>query len=323
MPLMQLNTLALPAPFGPIRAKSSPGCTLSETFSKTVSPPKRRTRPETSSSAIPPPAAPVLLDIAIASPTAPRMAQIELLYVRMAKQALGIAVQHHAAVLQHVTVVGDPERHARALLHQKNADAELVANLHQTFRQLADSNGRQTKRKLIDQKQVRRAHETRGDRQHLPLPARKQARLAALQLRKPREEVIDDLLHGASIGRTAAPRYDSEILRHGQVWEYLVAFRNDRQPAPRDLVRRPVFQMRAAEENGSLGHARVVEPEKTGYGAQRRGLARPVGAENGDDLALAHLQAHSLYGRDRPLIDDLQLVDGKQRHGHGRSPSAV
>ena len=41
---MQLSTLVLPAPFGPISANSSPGSTAKDTSSSTVKPPKRRLR---------------------------------------------------------------------------------------------------------------------------------------------------------------------------------------------------------------------------------------------------------------------------------------
>src|SRR5262245_47519719 len=111
MPLMQLNTLVLPAPFGPISASNSPRSTLSDRPSSTTRPPKRSVRLSTSSSAIPPPRPAVLLDVAIASPLrAAGLAEIEFLDVAVALQLLGGAVEHHAAVLQHVAVIGDLER---------------------------------------------------------------------------------------------------------------------------------------------------------------------------------------------------------------------
>ena len=39
---MQLSTLVLPAPFGPISANSSPASTANDTPSSTVRPPKRK-----------------------------------------------------------------------------------------------------------------------------------------------------------------------------------------------------------------------------------------------------------------------------------------
>src|SRR5262249_53423426 len=117
---MQLSTLVLPAPFGPISANSSPEETSSETSSSTVSPPKRRLSRSISSSAIPPPASPVLLDVAVAAALARRLSEIELLDVLVAAQPLGAAVEDDAAVLHHVAVVGDLEREGRALFDQQD-----------------------------------------------------------------------------------------------------------------------------------------------------------------------------------------------------------
>src|SRR4030095_8169882 len=125
MPLTQLSTLVLPAPFGPISANSSPASTASETPSSTVSPPKRSARRSMARSAIPSPAAAVLLDVAVALALAAGAAEIEFLDVGMAAQALGSAVEYDAAVLHHVAVVGDLERHRRAFLDDQDGDAEV------------------------------------------------------------------------------------------------------------------------------------------------------------------------------------------------------
>src|SRR4030088_3503795 len=115
MPLTQLSTLVLPAPFGAMSANSSPASTLSDTPSSTVRPPKRSVRRSISSSAIPSPAAAILLHVAVAPVLAAFLAalaaEIELLDVGMAAQAIGRAVEHDAAVLHHVAVIGDLERH--------------------------------------------------------------------------------------------------------------------------------------------------------------------------------------------------------------------
>src|SRR5215203_3014624 len=104
---MQLSTLVLPAPFGPISANSSPAATANDTPSSTVSPPKRRLSAATSSSAIPSPAAPILFHVAIGTAPARRLSEVELLDVGVAAQPLGAAVEHHAAVLHDVAVVGN------------------------------------------------------------------------------------------------------------------------------------------------------------------------------------------------------------------------
>src|SRR5688572_20711081 len=115
MPLTQLSTLVLPAPFGPISANSSPAATASETRSCTVRPPKRSVKCSTSSSAIPSPAAAVLLDLAVTYPLSALAPEIKLLDVVMRAQPVGGAVENDLAVLHHVAVIGDLQGDRRAL----------------------------------------------------------------------------------------------------------------------------------------------------------------------------------------------------------------
>src|SRR5690349_10180937 len=130
MPLMQLSTLVLPAPFGPISANSSPDATVNDTASSTVRPPKRSDRRSSASSAIPSPAAAILLDVAIGAPRAlggaSRLAEVEFLHVGMGAQALGAAVEHDAAILHHIGMVGDLEREGGALLDQQDGERKLA-----------------------------------------------------------------------------------------------------------------------------------------------------------------------------------------------------
>src|SRR5215831_15960430 len=118
MPPMQLSTLVLPAPLGPISANSSGPSRANDTPSSTIKPLKRRLRPSTCRSAIPSPAASVLLDCAIAaSLSAPRLSEIELLHILMVAQPMAVAVEHDAPVLHDVTVVGEGKRHGHALFY--------------------------------------------------------------------------------------------------------------------------------------------------------------------------------------------------------------
>ena len=91
-------------------------------------------------------------------------------------------------------------------------------------------------------------------------------------------------------------------------------------PRRRILVRRAVLDALALEDDRAFGHAGVVEAEKAGNRAQRRGLAGAVGAEQRDDLAGLDGQRNALHGGDGALIDHFELVDGEQR-GHRRDPA--
>src|SRR5262249_9473336 len=182
MPLTQLSTLVLPAPFGPISANSSPAATASETPSSTVRPPKRRVRPSISSSAIPPPAAAILLDVAIASSLTALAAEIEFLDVLVLAQALGRAVEHDAAVFHDIAVVGDVEPYRGALLHDQNGDAELAPDFGKPLHQIFHQGGCEAEREFVDQQELGQADEAACNRQHLPLAAGKKAADAIAQL---------------------------------------------------------------------------------------------------------------------------------------------
>src|SRR5438067_418132 len=134
MPQMQFSTLVLPAPLGPMSASSSPVSSANEMPSSTCRPPKARRTSRSSSSAIPPPAATVLLDVTIAAPRT-GAAEIELGDVRVRAQPLRRAVEDHAAVLHHVAIIGDLQRHARVLLHEEDRHAKLPADCLQALHQ--------------------------------------------------------------------------------------------------------------------------------------------------------------------------------------------
>src|SRR6478672_10641760 len=134
MPLTQLSTLVLPAPFGPISATSSVRSTASVMPSSTTRPPNRSRKSSTASSAIPSPAAPILLDRAV-------------------------AVENAAAVLEDVAVIGNRQRRGGILLDQHDGQPEIAPDLDQSHHQFFDDGGGEAKRQFIDQEQFRAADE--------------------------------------------------------------------------------------------------------------------------------------------------------------------
>src|SRR5229473_980621 len=144
MPLTQLSTLVLPAPFGPISANNSPLSTVSETRSSTVRPPKRSDRRSISSSAIPSPAAAILLDLAVAASLPALAPEVELRNVGVAAQPVGRAVEHDLPVLHDVAVIGDLQCDRGALFHDQDSDAELAADLDQPQQQVVHHDRRQS-----------------------------------------------------------------------------------------------------------------------------------------------------------------------------------
>src|SRR5215831_159908 len=190
MPLTQLRTLVLPAPLGPISANSSPASTANETLSRTTRPPKRSDRFSISSSAIPPPAAPILFDGPIAPSLATNLPEIEFLDFVVIAQPLGIALQHDPTVFQHVAMIGNRKRHRCILFDDKNTDAELTPDMDQPFHQGVHHDRRKAQRKLVDQQQFGMADQRAAEREHLPLSARKQSADPGLQLAKQWKEFV-------------------------------------------------------------------------------------------------------------------------------------
>src|SRR3954454_4787509 len=216
MPLTQLSTLVLPAPFGPMSANSSPASTASDTPSRTVSPPKRSVRRSSASSAIPPPAAAILLHVAVIPALAALGTEIELLDVGMAAQAGGGAVEHDPAVLHHVAVVGDLQRHGRALFDDEDGDAELAPDFDQPAQQIFHHDRGKAERELVDQQQFGPADDGARERQHLPLAAGQQPADAGLELAHPGKELVDQRFAPPVLRMRRPARYRrDEVLRNG------------------------------------------------------------------------------------------------------------
>src|SRR5207237_6113298 len=148
MPQMQLSTLVLPAPFGPMSASSSPLSSANETPSSTLRPPKARCSSRSSSSAIPAAAPAVSLHLAVAAPHA-AAAVIYLRDVGVRTQPLGSAVEHHVAVLHPVAVVRALQRHAGILLDEEERHAKLAAYRLQPLHQLLDQQRGEALRELV------------------------------------------------------------------------------------------------------------------------------------------------------------------------------
>src|SRR5712692_11455775 len=224
MPLTQLSTLVLPAPFGPINANSSLAPTASETPSSTVRPPKRSVRRSISSSAIPSPAAAILLHVTVAPALAAAAAEVEFLDVGMAAQALDRAIEHDPAVLHDVAVVGDFERHRRALLDDQDGDTELAPDFGEPTQQALHHDRHQAEREFVDQQQFRPADNGARERQHLSLTAGKKPAYPALEVAEPGKELVDQSLAPPPFGerRAARDRYH-EILGYREIGKDLVA----------------------------------------------------------------------------------------------------
>src|SRR6478609_7111912 len=158
MPQMQLSTLVLPAPFGPIRHRSSASRVANDTPCSTLRPPNARPTSRSSRralSAIPAPPPPVLLDVAVAALPFATEAEVELSDVRMPAQLVGRAGKNDAAVLEHVRVIGNIESHRCVLLDEQDRHPQVASNHLEQADELLNDQQHQPLRKLVHQQEAR------------------------------------------------------------------------------------------------------------------------------------------------------------------------
>jgi 3-oxoacyl-[acyl-carrier protein] reductase len=219
------------------------------------------------------------------------------------------AVQDDLAVREHVAAVGDLERQLDVLLDQQHRAAALLRVAPDDRQQALDDDGREPEAELVQQQQARAAGERAGDGQHLLLAAGQQPDRPRLQRLQGRE-VLERLRRVERLAAVAQP----EVLGDGQAEEQTAALGDVRDPAPRAALGRHPRRVLAVEQDPAL--ERVHEP---GHGPQRGRLARPVGAEQRDDLARGDLQLH-LPDHGRAVVAGGQALEA-QHGGHSASPS--
>ena len=208
------------------------------------------------------------------------------------RQPLGRAVEHDAAVLHDVAVVGDVERDPRVLLDQEDRDPELVADRLQPRGEVLHDERREAERELVDEQQLRPAGERGADREHLPLAAGEQPRLARAQARERRKVLVDRLDEPAPLRRARGARHGGlEVFGDREVLEHLAALGDEHDAERGHAVRRAVLDALALVADRAFGDARVVDPEEARDRAERRRLAGAVRAEQRDDRALRHARA--------------------------------
>ena len=196
-------------------------------------------------------------------------------------QALELAVQHHAPVIDDDDVLADvlDEVELMAGEQHRRAVARQVAD---HLRERLDAERIEPGERLVEHERHRIVHERRGELHPLLVAVRErvQPRLAALLEPQPRQPAVDAVGGGAAI----QPRQSREVLElrphpHvrieaallGHVAEAQTCLAVDRRAGPADLTR--------------------VGFDEAEDAAHRRRLARAVRAQQADDAPRAHRQA--------------------------------
>ena len=141
------------------------------------------------------------------------------------------------------------------------------------------------------------AHKGAAHGHHLLLTAGKRAgQLAAtfLQTREVVEHHLKILTQTGLVFETE--RAHLQVLLHAHAGEHVAAFRHMGHAQRDDLVR-----MRFEQIVAIIGNAAGFGRHQTGDGVQGGGLAGAVGSDQGDDLAVVHLEANALDRVDRAI----------------------
>src|SRR5499426_1254287 len=246
-------------------------------------------------------------------------AEVELAHVLIAAQLGGWALEYDAAVLHDVAVVGDTQRDLRVLLDEQERRLLLVVDLADDVEDLAHQQRRQPQRRLIQQQKLRLCHERATEDQHLLLAAAQISRDLVAAGHQDGEVVVDHpqiSLHALRI--LARVGTDPQILLDGERLQHLASFHDLHHAPATDVLRIHTVDPPVGELDAAVGHAAALGLEQAGDCLQRRGLPRPVGAQQGDDLALGHLQRQPLEDEDDVAVDDLDVVQPEHRARHAR-----
>src|SRR5207245_6222419 len=176
---------------------------------------------------------------------------------------------------------GGAEGNGGVLLHEQDTHALLPVDGAHDAEDVADDERRQPQRRLVEQEQPWPQHERARDGQHLLLAAGERAARLLLALGEHWEVAV----HALEVLRdTAAPAprvgAQAQVLLDGEVHERAAPLGRVADAEPHQVFRRaPVDALpREADLARRADHA--------AHRAQRRRLARAVGAQNRGDAAL-------------------------------------
>src|SRR5258705_10422387 len=137
-------------------------------------------------------------------PASPSSAEVGGLDVRALPERGRGAAEYDPAGFQPIGAGRDGQRHARILLYQQDRDLPLAIDRLHDGPDLADDQGGQAERRLVQHEHGRARHQRAADREHLLLAPAERARELASPLAEPGES-LEDLGERALDGPSIAP----------------------------------------------------------------------------------------------------------------------
>src|SRR4051794_19958220 len=199
-------------------------------------------------------AATVVLDVAERAAALAADAEGELLHVLVLAQGRGVAVEHDAAILEDVAVMGVAQRHVGVLLGQQDRHLLLLVEVLHNAEDLLDQLRRQAHRRLVEQDGAGAAHQGTADRRHLLLAAGGVAGLAGAPFLEPREVVIDLLEVVSDLALAAMDEgAGQQVLLDREMAEAVAALHHLDDAAAHQVVGRQAVDPLAAVMDAALG----------------------------------------------------------------------
>ena len=194
----------------------------------------------------------------------------------------GRSMMHDAAEVHDVDPIGGLQGAQHVLLDEENGDSlrlEPPDGPHHVLRKLR----REPLARLVEEHEARAPEKRTGDRHHLELAPGEILRASPHEVFE-RSEDLEHLPERPGAKSALLPR-DGEVAGDAQGRKDAAVVRHPADAGAGDPVRRPACDVGAVETEASAAGRREAE-----NGPQRRRLAGPVRAEQGDDLARAHLE---------------------------------
>jgi hypothetical protein len=95
--------------------------------------------------------------------------------------------------------------------------------------------------------------------------------------------------------------------------EALPSFHHLDATAPHQLVRGEVLHFRAVEQDRTFGDLAAFGMQQIGNRFQCRRLAGAIGPKQRDNAAFRHVERNALEDKNNVVVDDLDIVDCKDR----------
>ncbi len=252
--------------------------------------------------------------VPIARPSQSLGPEIGFDHRRIAHHGCGRALGDGPAVVQHQYAGGKRHHRAHDVLDQEDREAGLAIELDQDLDHAVGLRRPQSRHHLVEQKELGVGRERARDLEALAV-GQGQGRGLLVALAE-QIELREHLMSARTRLRQLAPvqqRAHDHVVLDRQAGKRAHQLEGAADATPAHRVRREPIDALVPERDGAL-----IGGEHPGDDVEQRGLARAVGADDGEDRALGHAEAHPV-DREQAAEPLAYPVDCQQR-AHGLRP---